>query len=60
MVPTDNGNFIPAKYSEFMDVFRKTKAEMLAPRRPIDHAIDLEPGFKIPYGRSYNLSVVRL
>jgi hypothetical protein len=38
-----------------VDVFSKTKAETLAPHRPIDHAIDLEPGFKIPYGRIYNL-----
>jgi len=33
---------------------------MLAPHRPIDHAINLEPGFKIPYGRIYNLPEVEL
>jgi len=43
-----------------VDVFSKTKAETLAPHRPIDHAIDLEPGFKIPYGRIYNLSEFEL
>jgi len=43
-----------------VDVFSKTKAETLAPHRPIDHAIDLEPGFKIPYGQIYNLSEVEL
>jgi len=43
-----------------VDVFSKTKAETLAPHRPIDHAIDLEPGFKIPYGWIYNLSEVEL
>jgi hypothetical protein len=45
---------------EFVDVFSKTKAETLAPHRPIDHAIDLEPGFKIAYGQIYNLSEVEL
>jgi len=43
-----------------VDVFSKTKAETLAPNRPIDHAIDMEPGFKIPYGWIYNLSEVEL
>jgi hypothetical protein len=43
-----------------VDVFSKTKAETLAPHCPIDHAIDLEPGFKIPYGRIYNLSECEL
>jgi len=33
---------------------------MLTPHCLIDHAIDLEPGFKIPYGRIYNLSEVEL
>ena len=43
-----------------MDVFSNTKAEKLAPHRPIDHAIDLEPGFTRSYGRIYNLSEVEL
>jgi hypothetical protein len=54
-ISTDDGGFIPVVYSEFMDVFSKAKAETLAPHRSIDHAIDLEPGFKLPYGRIYNL-----
>jgi hypothetical protein len=41
-------------------VLSKDRAETLAPHRPIDHVIDLEPGFKIPYGRIYNLSEVEL
>jgi len=57
---TDDGSFIPTKYSEFVDVFSKVKADTLAPHRSIDHAIDLEPGFKLPYGRIYNLSEVEL
>jgi hypothetical protein len=45
---TDDERFIPTKYSEFMDVFSKVKADTLAPHRSIDHAIDLEPVFKLP------------
>jgi hypothetical protein len=43
-----------------VDVFSKRKAGTLAPHRQIDHAIDLEPGFKIPYQRIYNLWEVEL
>jgi hypothetical protein len=60
MIRTDDGGYIPDKYSEFVEVFSKTKADTLAPHRAIDHAIDLEPGSKIPYGRIYNLSEVEL
>jgi len=59
-VCTDDGGYIPTKYSEFVEVFSKTKADTLAPHRSIDHAIDLEPGCEIPYGRIYNLSEVEL
>jgi len=55
MVPTDDGGHIPAIYGEFVEVFSK-EAETLAPHRSIDHAIDLEPGYNLPYGRIYNLS----
>jgi hypothetical protein len=48
------------RYKDYVDVFSKDRAETLAPHRPIDHAIDLEPGFNIPYGRIYNLSEVEL
>jgi hypothetical protein len=57
---TDDGGSIPAVYSEFVEFFSKAKAETLAPHRSIDHAIDLEPGFKLPYGRIYNLSEFEL
>jgi hypothetical protein len=60
MVPTEGGGRIPARYQDFVDVFRKSKAETLPPHRPIDHAIDLEPGYKLPYGRIYNLLEVEL
>jgi len=39
-----------------MDVFSKTKAETLAPHRPMEQAIDLEPGLMIPYEWIYTLS----
>jgi len=55
-ISTDDGGFIPAVYSEFVAVFSKAKSETLAPHRSIDHAIDLEQGFKLPYGRIYTLS----
>jgi len=59
-ISTDNGGFIPVVYSEFVDNFNNAKSERLAPHRSIDHAIDLEPGFKLPYGRIYNLSEFEL
>jgi hypothetical protein len=43
-----------------MEVFSKTKAETLPPHRPVDHATDLEPGYKLPSGRIYNLSEFEL
>jgi hypothetical protein len=60
MIHTDDGGYIPDKYSEFVEVFSKTKANTLTPHRSIDQAIDLEPGCKIRYGRIYNLSEVEL
>ena len=54
-ISRDDGRFIPAVYSEFVDVFCKANAETLAPHRSIDHAIDLEGGLKLTYGRIYNL-----
>jgi hypothetical protein len=59
-ISTDDGGFIPTVYSEFQDVLCIAKAETLAPHRSIDHAIDLEPGFKLPYERIYNLSEFKL
>jgi len=53
---TDDGGRIPAQYQHFVEVLSKVKAETLPPHRPTDHAIDLEPGYKLRYGRIYNLS----
>jgi hypothetical protein len=33
---------------------------MLPPDRQIDHAIHLDPNYKLPYGQSYNLSQLEL
>jgi len=60
MVMTDDGGRIPAQYQDFVEVFSKVKAETLLPLGPTDHAIDLEPGYKRPYGRIYNLSSFEL
>jgi len=60
MVITDDGGHIPAQYQELVEVISREKAETLPPRRPIDPAIDLEPNYKPPYGRIYNLSEFKL
>jgi len=46
----------PVIYGDFMEVFSKAKVETLPVHQSIDYAIDLEPGYKLPYGRIYNLS----
>jgi hypothetical protein len=43
-----------------VEVFRKKMAETLPPDRQIDHAIDLEPDYKLPCGPIYNLSEFEL
>lgn len=51
---------IPSCYHDFADVFSKAKADELPPRRSYDHAVELEPGSTVPYGRIYRLSEVEL
>jgi len=60
MLPTDDGGHIPAIYGELVEVFSKPKAETLPRHRSTDHAIDLQPGYNLPYGRIYNLSKFEL
>jgi hypothetical protein len=60
MVPTDDGGHIPAIYGDFVEVLSKTKVETLPPHRSADHAISLEPGNNLPYGRIYNLLEFKL
>jgi hypothetical protein len=43
-----------------VDIFSTSKAEKLAPHRPIDHAMNLEPGFNVPFGLIYKSSEVEL
>jgi hypothetical protein len=59
-VQADDGSWISSTYRDFLDIFRKKKAETLPPHRPTDHAIDLEPDTKLPYRRIYSLSEVEL
>jgi len=60
MVTTDDGGRIPAKYQEFVEVCGKKMAETLPLQRQIDHAMDLDPDYKLPYGQNYNLSEFKL
>jgi len=60
MVPTDDGGYILATYGEFVEAFSKDEAETLPPHQSTDHAIGLEPGYNLPYGRIYNLSEFEL
>jgi hypothetical protein len=50
MVPTDDGGHIPAIYRDFVEVFSKAMRETLPPDRSTNHAIDLVPGYNLPYG----------
>jgi len=60
MVPTDDGEHIPAIFRDFVEVFNRTKAEILPLHRSTDHAFDLEPMYNLPYVRIYNLSEFEL
>ena len=52
---------MPAKYSDFADVFSKESAEVLPERIGInEHAIKLEDGKQPPYGPIYSLNLVEL
>ena len=41
-------------------MFNRDMAETVALYPPIDHRVDLELSFNLPYGRIYNLSNVEL
>jgi hypothetical protein len=60
IVTTDDEGRSPAQYKEFVEVFRKEKTEALPPHRDIDHAINLDPKYKLTYRRIYNLSAFEL
>ena len=59
-VKTDDGCDITATYAEFLDVFSKKSGETLPTHRDTDHAIEIEAGAKLPFGRIYNLSETEL
>ncbi len=48
---------IPFDYRAFQDVFSKQAATQLPPHRAWDCAINLLPGYKLPKGRVYSLSI---
>jgi hypothetical protein len=52
----DLRNIVPPQYHDLLQAFSKTRADTLPPHRPYDHAIDLEPGTKPPFGPLYSLS----
>jgi hypothetical protein len=49
IVPIDDRGHIVTIYGEFVDVF-SNEAETLVAHWSIDHAMDLEPGYNLPYG----------
>jgi len=51
---------LPDQYHDYLDLFRPSKAEKLAPRRTFDHAIDLKPDTQPPWGPIYPLSQKQL
>ena len=57
--PVDMSN-IPEEYHEFMDVFDKAKADMLAQHRPYDLKINLEGDSIPPLGQIYSMSQAEL
>jgi len=60
MVPTEDGEYIPAIYGDFVEVHSETQVETLPQHRSTDHAIDFEPSYNLQYGRMYNLSEFEL
>ncbi len=51
---------IPKAYRDLADVFSPINANSLPPHRDEDHAIELKPGEKSPFGPLYNLSEYHL
>jgi len=51
---------LPGRYHEYLNLFRPSTAEKLAPRRTFYHAIDLKPDTQPPWGPIYPLSQKQL
>jgi len=60
VVKTDDGGHIRAQHQEFVEVFGKETAETLPLHRPIDHAVHLDPDFKLADRLINNLSEFEL
>ena len=56
LVETPDLSNVPSKYYKFVNVFSKTKAEILPPHRPYDLKINLEEGAQPLVGPIYSLS----
>ena len=51
---------LPVEYHDFLDVFDRTKADVLPPHRPYDHKIQLEGDERPPHSRIYPMSGEKL
>src|SRR5690606_23295740 len=51
---------VPPEYHDFLPLFSNTVASKLPPHRYVDHAIELEPNTKPPFGPMYNMSETEL
>jgi len=51
---------LPKPYWQYKDLFEEKKANMLAPRRTFDHAINLKEGAEPPWGPIYPMSAHQL
>ena len=51
---------LPEAYHDYLDLFRPSTAEKLAPRRTFDHANDIKPDQQPPWGPIYPLSEKQL
>jgi len=51
---------LPKPYWQYKELFENEKAEMLAPRRTFDHAIDLKDRATPPWGPIYPMSAYQL
>jgi len=60
MVRTNDAGCISARNHHLEGVIRKVLGATLPLPSPSDQKIDVQPSFKIPYGRIYNLSELEL
>ena len=51
---------VPAKYHEFLLLFKKAIANVLLPHQFYDHKITLKEGFSLPFDLLYSLSRPKL